>query len=111
MNPELKTKWVKALRSGKFAQVEGYLKTENGFCCLGVLAEIYGCTVTPKSSEPGGETHIDGYVPNGGGELLPDDLANHIGITFVQQEYYAGMNDESNTFAQIADDIETNESL
>lgn len=33
-------RWVKALRSGKYTQERGYLRTENGFCCLGVLCDI-----------------------------------------------------------------------
>lgn len=44
MNPELKKEWVSALRSGKFAQVQGKLKNRvnggYGYCCLGVLCEI-----------------------------------------------------------------------
>lgn len=47
----IKTKWVKALRSGQFRQAKGSLQAEanddpsiQGFCCLGVLASI----VDPK---------------------------------------------------------------
>lgn len=35
-----KAKWVKALRSGKYAQTQGELKNDDGFCCLGVLREV-----------------------------------------------------------------------
>ena len=45
--PELKRKWVKALRSGKYTQGFGYLKAKasdpinkDTHCCLGVLGEI-----------------------------------------------------------------------
>lgn len=52
MNPEIKTKWIEALRSGEFTQVHGNLRRlidpvapfgqeEWGFCCLGVLCELY----------------------------------------------------------------------
>lgn len=45
MNPEVKKKWLNALRSGAYEQVTGALcKIKNeeviGYCCLGVLAEI-----------------------------------------------------------------------
>lgn len=40
MNPEIKALWLKALRSGDFAQVQGHLGDTKGFCCLGVLCEI-----------------------------------------------------------------------
>lgn len=43
MKPELKTKWITALRSGNYAQVTGYLRKEDAtysYCCLGVLCDI-----------------------------------------------------------------------
>jgi hypothetical protein len=42
MKPEIKAKWVEALRSGDFKQGKGYLnnRDDNSFCCLGVLCEI-----------------------------------------------------------------------
>lgn len=40
MNPEVKAKWVSALRSGEYTQTKGFLHNDNGFCCLGVLCEI-----------------------------------------------------------------------
>lgn len=43
MKKEIKKKWVKALRSGKYKQAKGTLNDgEGGFCCLGVLCDIYG---------------------------------------------------------------------
>ena len=41
MNPEVKTKWLDALRSGLYDQDRGRLRTEAGFCCLGVLCDLY----------------------------------------------------------------------
>lgn len=41
MNPEVKGKWLTALRSGDYEQIDGQLNKGNeGFCCLGVLCEI-----------------------------------------------------------------------
>lgn len=41
MKPEIKSKWLSALRSGDYKQVDGQLnKGDEGFCCLGVLCEI-----------------------------------------------------------------------
>ena len=46
MNPEIKAKWVAALRSGQYQQGKGYLKRWDAddltpsHCCLGVLCEI-----------------------------------------------------------------------
>ncbi len=41
MNKQVKKKWIKALKSGKYKQTKGHLKDETGHCCLGVLCDIY----------------------------------------------------------------------
>lgn len=42
INPEVKDKWLKALRSGEYKQGKGALKTnDDKFCCLGVLCDLY----------------------------------------------------------------------
>lgn len=38
---EIQLEWVKALRSGQYKRGRGKLKTEIGYCCLGVL----GCVL------------------------------------------------------------------
>lgn len=49
MNPEIKERWLAALRSGDYKQTDGYLNVSSdnpegsefdGYCCLGVLCEI-----------------------------------------------------------------------
>jgi len=40
MNPELKKKWVDALRSGEYKQGKSYLRSSDSYCCLGVLADV-----------------------------------------------------------------------
>ena len=42
MNQQVKQKWVSALRSGDYQQTQLKLHTEDGFCCLGVLCDLYG---------------------------------------------------------------------
>jgi hypothetical protein len=41
MNPEVKQKWIDALRSGKYEQGSEKLRSVTGYCCLGVLCDIY----------------------------------------------------------------------
>lgn len=42
MNPEVKAKWVNALLSGEYHQGQEVLRTSNdNFCCLGVLCDLY----------------------------------------------------------------------
>lgn len=40
MNKKIADKWVKALRSGKYKQGKSRLRTDNEYCCLGVLCDI-----------------------------------------------------------------------
>lgn len=37
---ENRRKWVAALRSGEFQQTRNVLRNEDGYCCLGVAAEL-----------------------------------------------------------------------
>jgi uncharacterized protein YeaC (DUF1315 family) len=41
MNPEIKQKWISALRSGEYEQGDGKLYSGQGYCCLGVLCDLY----------------------------------------------------------------------
>ena len=41
MNTEIKQKWVSALRSGKYEQGSEKLYSGRGYCCLGVLCDLY----------------------------------------------------------------------
>lgn len=34
--------WIAALRSGNYPQATGCLRSDNGYCCLGVLADLNG---------------------------------------------------------------------
>jgi hypothetical protein len=40
MNPKIKQKWIKALRSRKYKQGRGRLRMGDKYCCLGVLMAI-----------------------------------------------------------------------
>ena len=41
MNPEVKQKWIDALRSGDYEQGSEKLRSVTGYCCLGVLCDLY----------------------------------------------------------------------
>ena len=97
MKTAIKDKWVKALRSGEYAQGKGHFVTAgkkyDSFCCLGVLADIQGAEWEMNSHERGYE--IDGkaystghYVPNGPSKQAQTDLAD--------------MNDSGDSFHAIA---------
>ena len=102
MTKEQATKWVKALRSGKYKQGKSFLYSPNDtYCCLGVLAKINGGAVTKDcfgfmevlGSETYGLRDIAGAV-YGEGKLEYGSLAT--------------ANDHGMSFAEIADWIEEN---
>lgn len=71
MNPEIKAKWLDALRSGDYTQGQRYLAVKNkqtgefDFCCLGVLCDL---AVAEGAIDP--PTVIDYWSGLEGGENL-----------------------------------------
>lgn len=114
MKPEIKAKWLEALRSGEYAQCDGGLSEDGAFCCLGVLCElalkegIVNRTVTDN-----GDTLYDEE-----GAFLPEAVREwsglkHLSPHVVRVDKELGrdtslvcMNDEGTSFADIADVIE-----
>ena len=102
MNPELKAKWVKALRSGEYIQGKGYMNRNGKFCCLGVLAEVLEL---PKQVD---DVRCDTYTyePQASTWGFMTDAAEEYGL-IDEQAHLQLMNDSSlNTFDEIADYIE-----
>ena len=109
MNPQIKQKWVSALRSGDYQQGRNYLRTDNGFCCLGVLCDLYGK-----------ENNVEwNFVNNGHNyefeefeSYLPSSVRKWAGVegyNFLVNngtETLSELNDTGSTFEQIADFIE-----
>ena len=87
--------WVTALRSGKYPQGFGRLMKHGAFCCLGVAASI--C----PDAEPG-------WVNR---SLLPPEVQGWLNLGSwdgaFQHATLANLNDQENTFAEIADIIES----
>ena len=40
LRPEIKELWCSALESGEYLKARDRLRTDNGFCCLGVLGDL-----------------------------------------------------------------------
>lgn len=72
MNKLVKKLWVAALRSGKYKQGKGQLKTDRGYCCLGVLEDLYIRHELPRvvSELKWGEKLDELYMPGSGGEYV-----------------------------------------
>lgn len=100
MNPEIKAKWLAALRSGEYQQGRGCLRRGSKefpqFCCLGVLAVIQN------------------GVFDGSDFFLNSNFS--AGLTREEQVTLADMNDGASqyydsgqrSFSQIADYVEEN---
>lgn len=106
MNPDVKTRWVAALRSGNYRQARNYLRTAEGYCCLGVLCDI----VDPDGWE-------DTLLPLMGAGVARQPHRGHLGAPNERISAHAeldehlikelvNMNDGGHTFASIADWIE-----
>lgn len=94
MDAEMKAKWVAALRSGEYKQVRMVLRSEDGFCCLGVLNEACGL---PQTYHPT-TTCFGDRRPN-----APWGFDDNVSLKLQW------MNDrEGKTFSEIADWVEAN---
>lgn len=106
MNENAK-KWVDALRSGEYDQTRNYLRTDDGYCCLGVA-----CEVAIENGVRLKAVYKDGlweYARNS--EVLPPSVQRWLGLAADDGAYarwtLAEKNDEGRPFDEIADVIES----
>jgi hypothetical protein len=67
--------WVKALRSGKYRQAQGRLRTDGGFCCLGVACEV--AIADGVDVRRGGD--VRAFTYDGAETALPPSVAGWLG--------------------------------
>ena len=109
MNPQIKQKWVSALRSGDYQQTQGRLRKEDGFCCLGVLCDLYAKDNNVEWEPPG---YNDAYVFQEFESNLPSSVMEWADLEYCNPHVNGGestlvrLNDSGCTFEQIADVIE-----
>ncbi|QGT54329.1 hypothetical protein b3_0085 [Synechococcus phage B3] len=86
MKQEIKEKWVAALRSGEYQQTTGNLRDEKGFCCLGVLTDLYlkenGVEWVSESAHP-----YAYYLALGICDELPKQVADWAGLECNCNQY------------------------
>ena len=128
MNPEVKQKWIGALRSGKYEQGSEKLRGHQGYCCLGVLCDLY-------SQEKNTEWEFRGYDEtdykpqdywyfDGESEFLPDSVREWAGMScknpsvrvdvtgdededdWFYNDEIANLNDSGYTFKELSNVIE-----
>ncbi len=108
MNPEIKQKWIDALRSGRYKQSRYALRSvgsnDKSYCCLGVLCDI----IDPKGWV--GSNYQMFYY---NGEIvmnyLPQTLMENLEIQTSNMGELVKLNDSNSyNFNEIANYIETN---
>ena len=122
MNPEVKQKWIDALRSGKYEQGSEKLRSVSGYCCLGVLCDLYAQEHNTEWEFRGNEdTNLqpqDYWYFDKESEFLPESVMNWAKLfrnpmlriedddMFEVNEEVSTLNDEGYSFSTIADLIE-----
>lgn len=111
MDADVKAKWLAALRSGDYKQARGYLRTEAGYCCFGVLCDIvdpegWGQLEAPPDAPA--EVHLgpDRYSHRGMIGLPDRGTINNTGLPKEAVQQLVGLNDSGETFGTIANVIE-----
>lgn len=113
MNPEIKEKWLTALRSGDYVQGKGCLcrVEEDGsktYCCLGVLTDLYIQEMGLGWGRGVSYLHFDGEA------VLPPSVMNWSSVSdsglFYSEEGEKGelttVNDASDNFDKVIQIIE-----
>ena len=128
MKAEIKEQWLKDLRSGDFAQVEGSLSDGEGYCCLGVLCEqavnagVIGKIPTDDEGVRYGTedefsfgalpqpvvewAELDSVDPAVEGEISYEDYQGDMVTETVNYNLSSWNDEEHKNFAEIADLIE-----
>lgn len=92
MKPEVKEKWVAALTSGEYAQEVGALRTPRGFCCLGVLCDVY--TKDQDLDWRVGDDKEDPFSLLGADQTLPFEVMKWAGLDGKDPSVKANEEDE-----------------
>lgn len=94
---EFRKKWAEALRSGEYFQTRECLHDDDGYCCLGVACKV----IDPNYEVP--PLFTFGSAP------MRTDLLKYLRGGSI--DILATFNDSGRTFQEIADRIETDDSL
>lgn len=95
MDQEIKARWVAALRSGRYPQTWGALRTSEGYCCLGVLCDVRDPSLWKPFERPKGYLNSD--HPTEG------DLVGEPDVTYTYLEAAATLPDGVSEWARLID--------
>ena len=127
MDPRVKKILIEALRSGEYSQDQLYLRTENGYCCLGVACDKYRKELNKEDWETNDTVYrsaldrrITTYKILGEHSILPEEVARWMDLIYDSELSFVGsyvtkdgedyslaqLNDNGASFEEIADVIE-----
>lgn len=117
MNSQIKQQWLTALRSGEYSQARWNLQSTEGYCCLGVLCDLYSKeTATDWDYDvTEDDTPFHYYNFEGESSILPlsvvqwAELDSQSPIVKFSEDGHmdlANINDSGSTFTEIAELIE-----
>jgi hypothetical protein len=115
MNSDIKQRWVDALRSGTYTQGEGRLRTPTGYCCLGVLCDLYDPMNWDGHSYVGEQYTLPDIVSEWA-DIMNDpyfvsnnsqEYGDAVDLDNPERVYLGSLNDDAKmSFAEIANVIE-----
>jgi len=108
MDAKLKADWIAALRSGKYRQGIGFLNSDKGFCCLGVLCDISGDGEWKPDNDPEIDCQLYWIGTTATRAVLDEKSIRKHGFSGGTISDLIDMNDRGKSFAEIANYIEQN---
>lgn len=108
MNSEIKTKWLEALRSGKYTQGRRVLRSiQDEYCCLGVLCDLIAPEKWVKS-DYGTEMFFLSDTGDKKRHFPSNSILKTAGLSLENGDTLASKNDCGESFEEIAKYIEEN---
>lgn len=110
LDQKIKTDWLTALRSGDYPQSRSDLKNQNGFCCLGVLADLQKpeWVLAERSGRMVPFLNGECLAAHSSSGQLGSDFMRQVGLAHDDARVLMEKNDGGDTFEQIATFIEGN---
>lgn len=103
MKTEIKQRWIQALKSGEYQQTKSCLRDSNGFCCLGVLTDLYAKEHNMQWQDDNSFEEqtavLSSCVIEWAGLVYPNPDIFYEG----EESSLAGVNDDEVPFSEIAD--------
>jgi hypothetical protein len=109
MKSQVKEKWIAALRSGEYSQGDGRLRSYKGFCCLGVLCDLYSQEQDTNWEFRGVDEcdmqMLDYWYFDGESEFLPQSVMEWAGLSLPSPTVKMNVEEEDEMSWSYRDEI------